>query len=47
MQEPGVSRLVSVRFSAEGRIDAADGSGEIDLEAPPARRTELPVPVSQ
>jgi chromosome segregation protein len=47
MQEPGVSRLVSVRFSEEGRIAAADGSGEIDLEAPPARRTEVPVPVSQ
>ena len=46
MQEPGVSRLVSVRFSEEGRIAAADGSGEIDLEAPPSRRTEMPVPVA-
>ena len=40
MQEPGVSRLVSVRFESDGRLAARDGSGEFMVESP----VETPAP---
>jgi len=36
MEEPGVSRLVSVRFASDGRLHAEDGSGAIRVGAPRA-----------
>ena len=43
MEEPGVSKLVSVRFEDGGRLATTDGAREIKL-APPRPRPAAPSP---